>query len=344
MFKLDPRRVDTREPIARGSFGAIYAYLNDDGKENKDWVVKCIQFKETRELNFFTQELLLGFNHKHPCIVSNRGFNFQGSQQEGFNLFIKMPRMGPSLKRVIGDYCKAKAKPNLNDVTKCFYNAASGLEYLEHKRIIHNNVNPGTILFDQNGAARIGGIGLAQHKPWKEEQSSEGTRIYAAPERLDEDFVPQKETAFKGDVWSLGLTIIEFCLLNPKRYYPIQDEDDDWLQLDSDESKPKSQPQEEKKIDVDNLNLNKEEGKKRVIGSILVEENLQLIEKEYDRKLGDVEGPETTHKLVKILRELFNPNPKDRPSFSKIRERLNEEFPELVRKTILCECPYLTLI
>lgn len=339
MFNLDPRRIDARKPLASGSFGTIHAYLNEkNNTENKEWVVKRIPAKTTKELKFFMQEAVLGFNHRHPFVVSNRGYDIRDSPQGGWDIFIKMPRMDKSLKNVIGDHNRAKTKPKIKDVIEYFYSVATGLDSLQGKRIIHNNVNPGTILIDNENTAKIGSVGLAQHKPWKEGQTGLGTHLYMAPERLDRYFAPEKDTAFKGDVWSLGVTIMELCLLGKvKRYYP--ETNDDWLDLDSEESKPKEEkkaPEKEKKVNENEFDFNKEEEKVNVeralkAGDVLVEESLQEIESEYGKKLGDVGENENPKKLLRILRKMFILNPKDRISFAEICKELKNEFPSEVK-------------
>jgi len=334
MFSVDPKRLDARTEIAQGSFGKIYAYSGEKN-DTKDWVVKNVHAKDTTELKFFMQEVVLGFNHKHPCVVSNRGYDIrelapppkdekkdsqsadQDSKFGGWNIYIKMPRMNKSVRNLIGQHAKAKpqTRPALKDLIKYFYNAASGLEYLESKRIIHNNVNPGTIMIDNENIARVGAIGLAQHRPWKEGGAGLGTVLYTAPERLKKRFILEKDTAFKGDVYSLALTILELGLLKLKRYEP-EDDDDDWL---LGEGKPK----EERKMS---------EEEKSKIGTALTEENVQALQKEYGRKLGDIEEPEAIKKLVPILRDALNSNPKARISSAQICIRLENEFPELKMK------------
>jgi len=321
MFNLETTRIDTRIPPVLGSFGKIYAYGNGKNEENPKWVVKHVHAADAKELRFFMQEAVLSFNYKNPCVVSNRGYDFKEAPNGGFDLFIKMPRMDTSLKRVIGNHARNKTRPALNDdVLKCFYNAASGLNYLQRKRIIHNNINPGTILIKKvegEDFAKVGAIGLAQHKPWKEGEKSLGTFVYTAPERLKRGFKPDKDTAFKGDVWSLGLTIMEYCLLKLKKYEP--EDDCDWL-LGEDEAQPK----EEKK-------MSDEERAK--IGTVIIEENLENIRKEYGKKLGDIEEePEGLQKLIDILQETFKINPKERISFQGICERLDQQFPGLKMK------------
>jgi len=334
MFSVNPQRLDARTEIAQGSFGKLYTYSGGKN-DTKDWVVKNIHAKDTKELKFFIQEVVLSFNHKHPCVVSSRGYDIQelppppkddkkdsqsadqDSKFGGWNIYIKMPRMDKSIRNLIGEHAKAKpqTRPELKVLIKYFYNAASGLDYLESKRIIHNNVNPGTIMIDNENIARVGAIGLAQHRPWKEGGAGLGTVLYTAPERLKKRFVLEKDTAFKGDVYSLALTILELGLLKLKRYEP-EDEDDDWL---LGEGKPK----EEKKMS---------EEEKSKIGTALVEENLVNLQKEYGRRIGDIEEPESIKKLIPILRDALNSDPKNRISFSQICLRLEKEFPELNMK------------
>lgn len=83
-------------------------------------------------------------------------------------------------------------------------------EYLEEKNIAHTNIKPENIFFDEEGILKVSEIGS---KALYIAATKEGTSIsnYVAPELI---FKSERNTndLLKGDIWSLGVIILELAL------------------------------------------------------------------------------------------------------------------------------------
>ncbi|XP_039817377.1 protein SUPPRESSOR OF NPR1-1 CONSTITUTIVE 4-like isoform X2 [Panicum virgatum] len=95
-----------------------------------------------------------------------------------------------------------------------------GLHYLHGERIVHLDLNPTSILLDDNMVPKLGDFYLSRFLGENESQttatSSFGTRGYMAPEFLDTQVI-----TFKSDIYSLGVTITEI-LIGHKHYSAIE--------------------------------------------------------------------------------------------------------------------------
>ncbi|KAH7688177.1 Mitogen-activated protein kinase kinase protein [Dioscorea alata] len=89
----------------------------------------------------------------------------------------------------------------------------SGLAYLHSRKIVHRDIKPANLLINHQGRVKIADFGvsriLAQTMDCK---SSVGTIAYMSPERIDTDLNQGLYDGFAGDVWSFGISILEFYL------------------------------------------------------------------------------------------------------------------------------------
>lgn len=87
---------------------------------------------------------------------------------------------------------------------------AAGLKFLHERDIVHRDMKPANILYDQASNWKISDLGLAKFmERWMTPET--GTPRYFAPEQLQTDYDS------KVDVFAFGLIIFEIC-------YPVRDE------------------------------------------------------------------------------------------------------------------------
>lgn len=226
MFKFDPKKLNTKKILGKGGFGAVYPYQKSPDDER--WVVKCANTQTIGELQKAFQEIVLGFNLDHPCVLPIRGYSIQDNDLGGWKVFIKMPRMQESLQDVINDKIRTKKKKlPKEEVLQYFYSMVLGLEYLENRRIAHNDIKPANILLDKEGNAKLSDVGLAKLVLDQDTPSTvsriAGTYKYMAPELFTQEATVRtmkKKDLFKADVWSLGITVFDLCLSDPQRVEP----------------------------------------------------------------------------------------------------------------------------
>ncbi|XP_074319542.1 mitogen-activated protein kinase kinase 9-like [Silene latifolia] len=106
-----------------------------------------------------------------------------------------------------------------------------GLKYLHSRNIVHRDIKPANILLNSSGEVKIAdfGVGRIMGRNLDPCNSYVGTCAYMSPERFDPDTYGGFYDGYAGDIWSLGLTLMELYL----GYFPILSpgERPDWATL-----------------------------------------------------------------------------------------------------------------
>jgi len=95
-------------------------------------------------------------------------------------------------------------------IWKVAYEVLEGLNKLHESSIIHRDVKPANVFF-QNGCAQIGDLNVAKYlKDGLFTKTQTGTPYYASPEVWNEE-----PYDYKSDIWSLGCVLYEMAALKP---------------------------------------------------------------------------------------------------------------------------------
>ncbi|KAK8951522.1 Mitogen-activated protein kinase kinase 5 [Platanthera zijinensis] len=90
----------------------------------------------------------------------------------------------------------------------------SGLAYLHRQKIVHRDIKPSNLLI--NGARQVKiadfGVGRILAQTMDPCNSAVGTIAYMSPERINTDLNHGIYDGYAGDIWSFGLSILEFYL------------------------------------------------------------------------------------------------------------------------------------
>ncbi|KDP30376.1 hypothetical protein JCGZ_17105 [Jatropha curcas] len=96
-----------------------------------------------------------------------------------------------------------------------------GLQYLHRMKIVHGDIKPSNLLINGKGDVKIADFGVSRIVVAKEDacEAYMGTCAYMSPERLDLQGWNEDNggDGFAGDIWSLGVVILE-CLVG---HYPL---------------------------------------------------------------------------------------------------------------------------
>ncbi|CAA0831776.1 Mitogen-activated protein kinase kinase 9 [Striga hermonthica] len=86
-----------------------------------------------------------------------------------------------------------------------------GLEYLHAHKIIHRDLKPSNILVNRAMEVKISDFGVSKvmQRTLDPCNSYVGTCAYMSPERFDPDTYGSSYDGYAGDIWSLGLTLLE---------------------------------------------------------------------------------------------------------------------------------------
>ncbi|CAI9773552.1 unnamed protein product [Fraxinus pennsylvanica] len=100
---------------------------------------------------------------------------------------------------------------SLSDLTR---QILSGLFYLHKRKIVHRDIKPSNLLINSRRIVKIADFGVSRILAQTMDpcNSSVGTIAYMSPERINTDLNKGQYDGYAGDIWSLGVSILEFYL------------------------------------------------------------------------------------------------------------------------------------
>lgn len=201
-------RYEVQERIGTGGMARVYkAY---DTNLERVVAIKLLHdhladhgtFKERfiREAKF-----VAGFNH--PNIVQVYDFNVLETE-DGALYYMVMPYIpGPTLKQVLSDLSRSGQRMPHNRVLEIFRDLCDALSYAHSRGMIHRDVKPANILFDEHDRAVLTDFGiarLAESSGLTQEGFTAGTPMYMSPEQ-----VSGLPADARTDIYSLGIILFE---------------------------------------------------------------------------------------------------------------------------------------
>ncbi len=193
-------KYDITEEIGRGGMGAVYKGY--DPALNRSVAIKLLAPHLVWEQAFverFMREARAVAQLHHPNIIS-----IYDVGQDGPNYYFVMAYLpGGSLKHVIarqGRLAPAKAIPILRQL-------ADALDYAHSKGLVHRDVKPANVMFDERGQIILTDFGIvkaAEESRLTGTGASIGTPHYMAPEQ-----VLGHEVTARTDQYALGIVAFE---------------------------------------------------------------------------------------------------------------------------------------
>ena len=197
------------EELGRGGFGTVYKA--QDKVLGRLVAIKVLHPALVVEPSFierFRQEARIAASLDHPNLVPVHDF----SEAEG-RYYIAMGFMkGGSLKDLLKKDGPIRKAHSLEIIQQL----GAGLSYAHSRNVIHRDLKPGNILFDERGIARVSDMGFAKllHSENSTSMSSSGglvgTPAYMAPE-----IWRGKGANAATDVYSLACILVEMLTAEP---------------------------------------------------------------------------------------------------------------------------------
>src|SRR2546422_6672083 len=197
-------RYRIEQPLGGG--GSAQVYLARDQTLNRDVAVKVLDPEAAADVELrkmFVKEgrALAQLSHANIVAVYDVG------EVDGAPFIVMEYLPGGSLKQRIETV--GPLKPD--HAVRVIAAVANGLAFAHSKGIIHADLKPSNILFDNNGTAKICDFGIAR-TPQEDAATPQlyATAMYVAPERVE-----GKSTTVQSDVYGLGLVLYEALVGKP---------------------------------------------------------------------------------------------------------------------------------
>jgi serine/threonine-protein kinase len=207
------------DELGRGAMATVYRAT--DTRLDREVAVKVLPTELSREPEFVQQFLAMetriaGLYHPNVVTIFDAGV-------EDDCCFVVMQHLSGGSVR---DRLTARGAFDVADAVRVMAQAADALGHLHAQGIIHGDVKPDNLLFDDGGDVKLVDFGIARIATTTgalDAKTLEGTTPYLAPEQVSGGPVDQRV-----DIYALGLVAYE--LLAGHRAF----EGDDWIAVATD--------------------------------------------------------------------------------------------------------------
>lgn len=206
---VDPKQFwDIVGELGDGAFGKVY---KAQSKQTGDFAaLKKVEIKTEEDLEDFTVEIDILFECRHENVVALHEAYFYDDYLWMFIEFCG----GGALDSIMLDLEKPLTEDQIRYV--CHYMCKS-LVFLHENNIIHRDLKAGNVLLTMDGDVKLADFGVSAKntKPNQCRDSFIGTPYWMAPEVILCEAIKDNPYNYKADIWSLGITLIEFAQIEP---------------------------------------------------------------------------------------------------------------------------------
>ncbi|HEU5301850.1 MAG TPA: PASTA domain-containing protein [Acidimicrobiia bacterium] len=190
-------------PIGSGSSGRVY--LADDVRLRRRVAVKVLHGGLADDAGFlrrFRAEAQMAASLHHPHVMAV----YDWGEDDGVPFMVLELLKGGSLRSLLDE------GPRLSPAQAAHVGrqVAAALAYAHARGLVHRDVKPANLLFDEHGIVRVGDFGLARalaEASWTEPAGTVvGTARYSAPEQAGGGPLDAR-----ADLYSLAVVLVEAC-------------------------------------------------------------------------------------------------------------------------------------
>lgn len=211
-FDEDPEQIwEIIGELGDGAFGKVFKAQHRETK--KLAAAKICDLKGEDDLEDFTVEIDILKECKHPNIVELlEAFFFEGKLW----MLIEFCEVG-AVDSIMIDLEKPLTEKQIQYLC---HEICQGLSYLHKNRVIHRDLKAGNVLLTVDGGVKLADFGVsAKNKQTLQKRDSFiGTPYWMAPEVVLCETFRDNPYDYKADIWSLGITLIEFAQMEPPNH------------------------------------------------------------------------------------------------------------------------------
>lgn len=215
---IDPMQFwDIIGELGDGAFGVVKKAQNKETSALA--ALKQVDINSEEDLEDFCVEInILAECVHHNVVGLHEAFFFQGKLW----MFIEFCG-GGALDSIMVDLEKPLTEPQIQYVC---HEMCVALNFLHKHHIIHRDIKAGNVLLTMEGEVKLADFGVSaknnntQHR----RDTFIGTPYWMAPEVILCETLKDTPYDFKADIWSLGITLIEFAQIEPpnKEMHPMR--------------------------------------------------------------------------------------------------------------------------
>jgi len=205
-------RYKIKEELGHGEMGAVYRAF--DPSFNREVAIKVLPIELMRNLKIlarFRRELKMIALLEHPAIVPV----YDVGEENGQPYYVMRYMSGGSLRRWING-----GKLSLQDTADIVERIALGLEYAHRKGIVHRDLSPDNILFDNHNNPYITDFSLAKLIA-DTFRTNSGNGFIGTPEYISPEQAQSLPVDHRTDIYGLG--VITYEMLTGEKPYKATD-------------------------------------------------------------------------------------------------------------------------
>ena len=192
-------RYEVKSELGRGGMATVYrAYYPNSGREVAIKVLPREMLHDPQFRSRFEREIKLIASLEHPAIVPI----YDAGEVNGQPYFVMRFMNGGSLSDVI-----EKGPIPIEDTAKIIERVAQGLAYAHRKGVIHRDLKPDNILFDETGEPFISDFGVA--KLTESTSNLTGSGVIGTPAYMSPEQAQGTEIDLRSDVYGLGVIVYQ---------------------------------------------------------------------------------------------------------------------------------------
>ncbi|KAF9626360.1 hypothetical protein IFM89_032776 [Coptis chinensis] len=197
------------EVLGHGSGGTVYKVQHN--RNSSVYALKVIRF-EQESVGFLKQAIseaeILKQVDSEFVVKCYRVFDSGRDSEKGDLCFLMEYMEGGSLNDLLR--CHGRLPENV--LIGMAKRVLEGLKYLHGLHIVHRDIKPSNLLINAQGDVKIADFGVSRMiaGTLDASDSCQGTCAYMSPERFNSDNrMGSRCDGFPGDVWALGLALLE---------------------------------------------------------------------------------------------------------------------------------------
>lgn len=197
--------------LGDGAYGKVYKAQHKETKQLA--ALKQVALEEEEDLETFMIEIDILSECKHKNVVELlEAYHYEGK------LWMYLEYCdGGAMDSIMAELYRPLTEPQIAYVCKYLVEA---LVYIHEHKVIHRDLKAGNVLLTMDGGVKLADFGVsAKNKNTYDKRGTFiGTPYWLAPEViLCETFIDAKYD-YKADVWSLGISLIEFAQMDPPNH------------------------------------------------------------------------------------------------------------------------------